>query len=122
MVKKLVLLLISSVILGSCSTICTGGWTKIDTTWELADQGLMATDWLQTQKIVEQPLKYHETNPILGVHPSMAKLNIYFALWVPVHIGVSCILPPKTRRIWQIGTALIEIPAIISNESIGLKP
>lgn len=103
-----------------CTSICTGGWTKADTVWELADQGLMAVDWRQTQHIVEQPDKYFERNPILGRHPSMEKLNVYFAVWVPLHYGISCALPPDWRRAWQVGTALVEVPVILENHAGGL--
>ena len=40
---------------------------------------LHVVDWGQTRTIAMNPDKYHETNPILGRHPSTGKVNTYFA-------------------------------------------
>ncbi len=116
----LAFLITATVLMASCAT-CRGGWTKADTAWELADIGLMTADWSQTQHIASNPGRYYENNPILGLHPSISKLNLYFAIWVPAHAAVSCwVLDPKWRRVWQVGTAGVEVWAIKGNLDIGL--
>ncbi len=116
--KTIISLLFVLFLISGCSAICTGGWNKVDTVLELTSQGLMSADWIQTQKIVKNPDKYQELNPVLGPHPSMSKLNTYFALWVPVHAGVSCILPQLYRRIWQGGTIGVEAPVVYENNRL----
>lgn len=82
----------------------------------------MALDWRQTQGIVEAPQRYTEQNQILGSHPSMLKLNVLYVLWVPVHAGISCILPQPYRSAWQIGTIGVEGYVTSDNHMLGLKP
>lgn len=103
-----------------CAPICTGGWTKTDTTLELAGMGLTAVDWRQTTMIARNPATFYETNKILGLHPSVGFVNGYFALAV-LHPAVSCLLPPVARHIWQVGTIIVEGSVVIQNERLGLK-
>lgn len=55
--------------------------------WTNKHKSLLATavtlhtlDWGQTKTIALNPDKYYETNPILGRHPSIGKVNTYFAV------------------------------------------
>ena len=45
---------------------------------ELAYSALHLIDWAQTRQIAAQPDKWLELNPLLGQHPSRAKVNIIF--------------------------------------------
>ncbi|MDB5813502.1 MAG: hypothetical protein JWN23_619 [Rhodocyclales bacterium] len=51
-----------------------------------ADDGCIAAamlhtaDWLQTRQIARDPDHWYETNALLGRHPSIGKVNNYFAL------------------------------------------
>ena len=42
----------------------------------------LVVDWMQTRYISKNPDKYHEINKILGLHPSLEAVNIYFALCI----------------------------------------
>jgi hypothetical protein len=41
---------------------------------------LLFIDWGQTKTIARNPTTRREMNPILGPHPSVKKVNIYFAV------------------------------------------
>lgn len=49
--------------------------------WALAVAATIA-DWLQTLTIAKHPDLFTEFNPILGKHPSVARVNIYFASFI----------------------------------------
>lgn len=116
-----VICLLLTFALSSCA-VCTGGWTPKDTAMELASEGILAVDWHQTQQIAKQPERFYEHNPILGVHPSIAKVNTYFIGWMVLHPFVSCALPPGSRFWWQALTIGVEGKTVVKNHEIGLKP
>lgn len=41
---------------------------------------LQTADWLQTRQIAHNPDRWSETNTMLGRHPSIGRVNNYFAL------------------------------------------
>lgn len=72
-------------ILGIClilaSFTCQADWKDWDSTdkqlFVVSETSLFA-DWMQTKKIAENPNRWSETNPIIGVHPSVGRVNTYF--------------------------------------------
>lgn len=105
-------------------------WTWQDTAWQGAFVAVLAADWTQTRYIAKNPDKYHETNPILGKHPSTSQVDTYMAGCVLGHTLISLALPPKAeifgytinpRRIWQGVWIGIEAGYVIHNTSIGVK-
>ena len=95
-------------------------WTTNDTYREITYQGLAAIDWLQTRNIAKNP-NYYEQNPILGEHPSVGKVNAYFAITGLVHYGISKILPKEYRAPFQYVTIVVEGGAVAHNFSIGIN-
>lgn len=53
-------------------------WSELDKKLLIASEVLLVADWMQTRQIVKNPDRYHETNPILGKHPSLGEVNTYF--------------------------------------------
>lgn len=111
-----------TLLVSGCATICRGGWDTQDTVMETTSLALLAADQHQTQQIASQPGEYYETNPILGSHPTHARVNIYFAGWSILHPLVACALPPKERALWQTGTIVLEGVVVTNNSSRGLRP
>lgn len=95
--------------------------------WDAADKVLLATalgslgaDWAQTRYIARNPVQFHETNPLLGSHPSVGKVNGYFALAAVGTVGISLALPPTYRKVFLGGVTLLEMSVVIRNNSIGI--
>lgn len=47
---------------------------------------LLFMDWKQTTKIALDPIHRSEMNPILGKHPTVRQVNVYFALVLAVTV------------------------------------
>ena len=103
-------------------------WTRQNTYRELAFQGLLVIDYLQTRTVVKNPDKYSERNPIMGEHPSQQSVDIYMASCAIIHPIISYLLPVKSdkwkwvnRENWQYVTIGIETVAIGNNLRIGIR-
>jgi hypothetical protein len=81
---------------------------------------LHVTDWGQTLYIADNPQKFHETNPVLGSHPSRDQVNLYFLATGIGHAAVSYLVPDEVRPYWQYGTIGLEIYCVGSNFSAGV--
>lgn len=75
---------------------------------ELGYLALHGIDWAQTRSISKNPQFLHETNPILGEHPSVGKVNNYFLATGLAHALIANQLPPELAKIFQYGTIGLE--------------
>jgi hypothetical protein len=116
---KIILLLAVLMMFSGCAH-CNGGWSTLDTSLEAGSQALMFVDYKQTLHIADNPNLY-EQNPVLGKHPSDSKVNLYYAIWAPLHAAVSCMLAPRYRTMWQSGTIGVEGVVVLDNGNLGLK-
>lgn len=114
MLKIIFFLLIST-------TAFADEWTSADTYREGAYQTLAAVDWLQTRNIARAPTKYYEQNAILDSHPSVGRVNGYFALTGLAHYFIADALPEKYRAPFQYVSIGIEVGAVAHNFSIGVS-
>ena len=98
-------------------------WSKKDTYWQAAYLVTHIADWGQTLDISRQceTGNYYETNVIMGRCPNAQTVNTYFIATALLHYGVAHSLPPKYRRMFQMGTIGMELSYISSNASIGLN-
>lgn len=118
-------------------------WDKTDTALQATYTVLHIIDWGQTRWIAKNPYIYNdktfttsygeiihysdsfkenpEANFILGRHPSVNKVNIYFASTLIAHTTVSYILPKKYRTYWQLTTIGFESAVIGHNFKAGIK-
>jgi len=131
-------------------TLCTPknnskecSWTKTDTALEVAFQGVTLLDWNQTLRGHDtmKPLTttvyyngvphtttlwntmvpaYEENNPLLGRHPSRARINVTIAAAMIGHAAVARLLPQPYRRYWQAVFITIEVGAVTHNVRAGL--
>jgi hypothetical protein len=107
--------LLVSLALGSPRVARASEWTATDTAFEAGVVALVATDVAQTRWFLSHRPKAFETNPLLGRHPSDAKLLAFSAVGVASHALVSLALPQPYRRLWQLAGAGLEIDAVASN-------
>jgi hypothetical protein len=96
-------------------------WDKQDIALEVLWQCLHAVDWGQTLDIASRPERYREINPLIGEHPSRARVNAYMGLSTLTHIGITHLLPKSYRPYWQMITIGISGTLIIHNFNIGLQ-
>lgn len=103
-----------------CSCMA-GDWTTADTVRQGVFTGLTVIDWAQTRYIAKHPYTFSETNGVLGDHPSVGKVNNYFATAIVGHAAVSYMLPPAWREGWQYVWIGVESQKTYHNHSIGIR-
>lgn len=121
MIKKLAIGVVLSLnVVFSSSSFA---WSDKDTAWELVYLSAHVADWGQTRDIASQCESgaYYETNPVLGKCPTVNWVNSYFIGTALLHAGAANVLPPKYRRMFQLGTLGMEMNYIANNASIGLR-
>lgn len=105
-------------------------WTTTDTALQVTYSVLHVMDWLQTRQIAANPDRWHETNPILGEHPSKGKVDAYFATTLIAHTAISYLLPKEVdalgykvpaRNIWQMVWIGVEAGYVAHNYSLGIQ-
>ena len=96
--------------------------------WEQTDTVLLATaltasalDWAQTRYIARHPDRFHEINPILGRHPSVGRVDAYFALCGLAAVGLTAVLSKTHRRWFLAGVTVVETAFVLHNDGIGIK-
>ncbi|MFZ2541846.1 MAG: hypothetical protein WAW75_08745 [Gallionella sp.] len=94
-------------------------WSREDTYREATYLTLHTMDWAQTRNIARNP-NYHEQNAILGKHPSVGRVDGYFALTGLAHFAVAYYLPTEYRKAFQYVTIGIEGGAVVHNFSLGI--
>lgn len=96
-------------------------WTPEQQVKLAAAETLLAVDWLQTRQIAKNPDTYHELNPILGNHPSVGRVNLYFLSSAVATYVLADVLPSKYRDWLLTGVIAVEVIATANNANIGVK-
>lgn len=105
-------------------------WNRNDTEWQVASIVLGVADWLQTRYISKHPDEYREMNKVLGDHPSLDKVDLYFASVIVAYTIIAAALPPEAevfdykinpRRICQSVWIGVEGVTVVRNIAIGIK-
>jgi hypothetical protein len=78
-------------------------------------------DWGQTRHIVKNPEQFYEKNLILGDHPSMSRVNVYFIGAIAGTLLIGDWLEPKTRKLFLGTVTALEVVTNFSNHSIGIR-
>ena len=81
---------------------------------------LLLVDMLQTLDIAENPDKYHETNPILGKHPSKEEVYTYFASALVLNYLACKYLPDPWWKVQQVIQIGVSVAAVSNNISLGI--
>ena len=77
---------------------------------------LLIVDWGQTREIVINPM-YKESNIALTEKPSTRTVDLYFSSVLVGNAVIGYVLPPKTRKKYWNGVAIME--ASIVNQNSG---
>ena len=109
-------------------------WTTEDSLAQVAVTAVTAVDWLQTRYIAANPLSCQETNAILGPHPTLARVNVYFGSAILLEgvlayalpevvavLGGSSTLAGKVRSIAQGVMIGVEVGAVSTNFRYGVQ-
>jgi len=114
--KKFITITLMGLLLSGCVT-----WTKGDVVREGVWMGLHLVDWKQTRTVAKNPHKYHETNPIMGKHPSVGRVDTYMGAWVILHPVITHVLPEKHRKVWQYISIGVTGGAVVNNICVGVE-
>jgi hypothetical protein len=96
-------------------------WTALDYSLAGGAVTLMALDWAQTRYGARNPSRYAERNPMMGEHPSSAKVDRYFTAASLLTAGVALVLPATQRRLFLGSVIVVETSVVFSNHQIGVK-
>jgi hypothetical protein len=96
-------------------------WTVEERTTFAVSSVLLVADWAQTRQIARNADLFHETNPILGAHPSTGCVNGYFAAALALNYVIGNSLPRGWRKVWFVGVQSVEANVVQHNLSIGLS-
>jgi hypothetical protein len=130
--RNLVLLLSAAISVSCCvcAVKCARADDVLDETpktpvLEWAYQGAALADMLTTLDIKNHP-GIHETNPLMGPHPSDDRVLGYFAAYDLLHYGITRILvdlnaPRSLVTVWELGTIGYETDLVVHNYRLGLR-
>jgi len=101
-------------------------WTPEEKVGETIYLSLHTIDWLQTRYIATHPVcgagcEFHEINPVLGRHPSVDSVDIYFAVTTILQPIIANALPKKWRAPWIAAGVMLEFSLAAHNASIGIR-
>jgi hypothetical protein len=96
-------------------------WSDADVKREAVYLAVDTVDWLQTRNIARNPDQFYETNSYLGKHPSVGKVNGYFATMMLVHVGIVTVLPSKHRSTFQFTSIFYELRCVNGNYQLGIS-
>lgn len=105
----------------SNTAIAHDEWTTSDTKRQAVYLTLHTIDWAQTRYIAKNPDKWRELNPLIGEHPSVGRVDGYFATGALLHTGIAYVLPEKWRKGFQYVTIGIEAGITARNYHLGIK-
>jgi hypothetical protein len=63
----------------------------------------------------------YEGNPLLGEHPSDARIRNYFVGATLAHVAIAKALPTEYRPYWQGAGILLQLVTVIKNKQIGMS-
>lgn len=95
-------------------------WSEEDKSLQRAYYFVLAIDWAQTRYIAKHPQDYHETNRLLGVHPSTREVDRYFLSVGLLQLGIAHVLPPGWRRVFQHFVISQHYTAAENNYQLGI--
>ena len=100
--------------------IASDEWTEGQLTKAAALATLTAADWAQTRNIARHPARWHETNPLLGAHPTSGQVDRHFALSALLGAAALHALPTRYRD-WALSAGLvIEATCVTNNLRLGI--
>ena len=105
---------------GTTTAYATDDWTYAQATKATALATLTAADWAQTRNIARHPARWHETNPLLGEHPSVGAVDRHFALSAMLGAAALHALPSRYRDMALDAGLVIEATCVANNLRLGI--
>ena len=96
-------------------------WTTEERATFAASSVLLVADWAQTRQIARNAQMFSETNSILGPHPSVGRVNTYFATALLLNYVIGRSLNSRWRTAWFVAVGSVEANVVQRNLSIGLQ-
>ena len=102
---------------------------KTDLAMLAVDTALLGVDWAQSRYVAANPDNWHETNVLLGPHPSVQTVNKYFAAVIALYWLTTWMLPPKedhgykrivNRQYFSVAITITEGACVGNNARIGI--
>lgn len=120
MIQRLLLGVVMATAMGPGFCLASD-WTSEDAVLESTFMALLAVDVAQTLEGIERHDEgYHETNLILGSHPSREEVIAYALASAAGHWIITDWLT-TSRGLWLRGTVALEAVVIYHNWQIGLN-
>lgn len=110
----------AAALVGSCSAVAGDAWSEDQLRMGAALAAATVVDWAQTRYIADNPDRFHETNPIVGRHPSIGRVDRYFATSVLVGAVVLDALPSEYRDYALKAGLVLEVLVVSNNARIGV--
>lgn len=104
----------------SCSVVAGDAWSEDQLRMGAALAAVTVVDWAQTRYIADNPDRFHETNPIMGRHPSIGRVDRYFATSILVGAVVLDALPSAYRDYALKAGLVLEVLVVSNNARIGV--
>lgn len=104
----------------SCSVVAGDAWSEDQLRMGAALAAVTVVDWAQTRYIADNPARFHETNPIMGRHPSIGRVDRYFATSILVGAVVLDALPSEYRDYALKAGLVLEVLVVSNNARIGV--
>lgn len=102
-----------------CCSAHAADWR--DAAFKGASTALLVIDWGQTREGAKHPDKYIESNPFLGSHPSLGKVNVYFATGIAINLFAVPLLPHRLAPMFHSGVIMLELKTVLGNRAIGVR-
>ena len=95
-------------------------WDTTDKVLGYTALGAAVADWGQARYVADNPAKFEDRNPLLGPHPSRAKVDAYFIGAIGGGYLIADGLPSRYRKLFLGGTAIVELRVVHHNRSVGI--
>jgi hypothetical protein len=127
--------LLIALLLTSPTVFADGGdWSTDDTYRQIAVTALSVADWSQTRYMAKNPCAREGggtactdpfgeeglARPFIGAHPSVGKVNSYFAISIIANTAINYMLPSEWRARLQYAEIVVEAGTVRRNY-IGIK-
>lgn len=96
--------------------------------WDVYDKSLGAAalafslaDWRQTYLVAKSPERWREKNNLLQDHPSIGRVNNYFAASLLLGTALAEILPSPARKGFLAGSLAIELRVVSRGYALGMR-
>ena len=97
----------------------TTKWTPLNTALAVSSTAGLIMDWSLTVNGIRTPGTY-EFNPLLGLHPSLLRLNVYFTTVIGGNLLLAKYLPNPWRNLALAVMTTVEVVAVRHNFGLGL--